>query len=87
MHKISSWILLSDIQLDTGKKEACTLQEEELICLKVELDLILNDTGRLKLSDGEGLKGWVKSQEVSLFTPTSQPLAIWLITNWANKKD
>jgi len=40
-----------------GIKEVRALQEEELICLKVELYLILNDTGRLKLSDGEGLKG------------------------------
>ena len=32
------------------------LQEEEL-SPKVELSLVLNDTGRLKRSDGEGLKG------------------------------
>lgn len=32
-------------------------EEEELICLKVELYLVLNGIGRLKLSGGEGLKG------------------------------
>lgn len=32
-------------------------KEEGLSRPKVELSLVLNDTGRLKLSDGEGLKG------------------------------
>jgi len=32
-------------------------EEEELICLKVELYLVLNDIGGLKLSGREGLKG------------------------------